>query len=112
MRLNSARTANVCHPHHTPAACCQVLSGHSADVTCGGFTPDGRTIYTGSMDGSLRLWSPKTGECTATVQNHPFHEQGARASCRTCVVSKQQTFTDATTITSLHLLPPHPHHHK
>ncbi|KAJ0499886.1 putative transcription factor WD40-like family [Helianthus annuus] len=38
------------------------FSGHSSTVTCGDFTPDGKTICTGSDDASLRIWNPKTGE--------------------------------------------------
>lgn len=40
------------------------------------FTFSGKSIVTGSADGSLRVWSPKTGECVATFQGHPFHEEG------------------------------------
>ncbi|KAI3846101.1 hypothetical protein MKW98_015470 [Papaver atlanticum] len=34
--------------------------GHASSVTCGYFTPDGKTICTGSDDTSLRVWNPKT----------------------------------------------------
>ncbi|KAF6139632.1 hypothetical protein GIB67_033636 [Kingdonia uniflora] len=30
--------------------------GHEESVTCGDFTPDGKTVCTGSEDGSLRIW--------------------------------------------------------
>lgn len=55
-------------------ACMQVFTGHSGSVTCGGFTPDGRTVVTASADGSLRVWDPRTGACGASVQGHGFHE--------------------------------------
>lgn len=29
----------------------------------------------GEDDCSLRAWNPKTGECTAVLQRHPFHEE-------------------------------------
>lgn len=47
-----------------------MFSGHSGPVTCGSFTPDGKGVVTGGGEGdaSLRLWNPKTGECTLTVQ--------------------------------------------
>lgn len=59
-------------------ACMQVFSGHSGPVTCGSFTPDGKGVVTGGGEGdaSLRLWNPKTGECTLTVQGHPYHTGG------------------------------------
>ena len=48
----------------------QVFTGHAGAVTCGGFTPDGKAVVTGGGEGdaSLRVWNPKTGECTAAVQ--------------------------------------------
>ncbi|KAI3905159.1 hypothetical protein MKX01_017405, partial [Papaver californicum] len=39
-----------------------MFSGHVSSFTCGDFTPDGKTICTGSDDASLRVWNPKTGE--------------------------------------------------
>ena len=65
----------------------QVLTGHHGAVACGSFTPDGKQVVTGGGEGdaSLRVWSPKTGECTCVVQGHGFHKTGARmrrdASC-------------------------------
>ncbi|GAB4816441.1 hypothetical protein N2152v2_003487 [Parachlorella kessleri] len=59
-------------------ACMQVFSGHRGPVSCGGFTPDGKAVVTGGgeEDASLRVWNPKTGECSLTVQGHPYHEAG------------------------------------
>ena len=50
--------------------CMQVFTGHAGPVMCGGFTPDGKAVVTGGGEGdaTLRVWNPKTGECTATVQ--------------------------------------------
>lgn len=47
-------------------------------MTCGGFTPDGRTIVSGggAGDASLRAWDPRTGQCMITIQGHPFHQSG------------------------------------
>lgn len=60
--------------------CVQVFSGHSGTVTAGCFTPDGKSVVTvgGEDDASLRVWNPKSGECTATLQGHPFHAEGER----------------------------------
>ena len=59
----------------SPSRCCvarrpQVFSGHSGSVVCGSFTPDGKWVVTGGGEGdaSLKVWSPKTGECALTVQ--------------------------------------------
>ncbi|KAL2926012.1 Angio-associated migratory cell protein [Bienertia sinuspersici] len=38
-----------------------VFCGHGDSVTCGGFTPDGKSICTGSLDATLRIWNPRSG---------------------------------------------------
>jgi angio-associated migratory cell protein len=69
-----------------------VFSGHSGPVTCGDFTPDGmsclvhrfvhcmclqllsgKQIVTGSEDGTVRVWDPKTAATTTQLQGHGFH---------------------------------------
>jgi angio-associated migratory cell protein len=57
---------------------CQVFSGHSGPVTGGSFTPDGKSVVSVGAEGdsSLRVWSPRTGECTLTLQGYGFHERG------------------------------------
>jgi WD40 repeat protein len=64
----------ACMPDRPP----QVFAGHQGRVTSGDFTPDGKAIFStgGEDDCSLRAWNPKTGECTATIQGHGFHEAG------------------------------------
>ena len=52
----------------------QVFAGHSGSVSCGGFAPDGKSVATGSADGSLRVWAPRTGECVQLFQGHPYHD--------------------------------------
>lgn len=56
----------------------QVFSGHSGPVTAGAFTPDGKSVVSvgGDNDCSLRVWNPKTGDCSLTLQGHPFHQEG------------------------------------
>ena len=39
-----------------------VFSSHSGPSTCGQFLPDGKRLLTGSADGSLVLWDPRTAE--------------------------------------------------
>ena len=54
-------------------------TGPSRGCVCvGGFTPDGRTVVTagGETDGSIRVWDPKSGDCTATVlAGHNGHSE-------------------------------------
>lgn len=38
----------------------QVFSGHAGPVQAGTFTPDGKRLLTGSGDGSLIAWDPRT----------------------------------------------------
>ena len=56
----------------------QVFSGHQGPVTSGNFTHDGKAIVStgGEDDCTLRVWNPKTGDCTLTLSNHPFHTAG------------------------------------
>lgn len=60
----------------------QVFSGHSDVVTAGTFTSDGKNVITvgGDQDRSLRVWNPKTGECTVHIEGHPFHDAGESLS--------------------------------
>ncbi|GAA5826715.1 hypothetical protein JCM11251_002866 [Rhodosporidiobolus azoricus] len=39
-----------------------VLAGHTAPVTAGRFTPDGKKILTASEDSMLILWDPRSGQ--------------------------------------------------
>ncbi len=48
--------------------------GHDKGVTCGGFTPDGKSILSCSEDATTRLWNPKTGEFMFSIKGHGFHE--------------------------------------
>lgn len=54
---------------HVPTAkCMQVFVGHECfgeggGVTHGAFTPDGKFALTIGMDGTARLWAPRTGNC-------------------------------------------------
>ncbi|KIM20643.1 hypothetical protein M408DRAFT_43587, partial [Serendipita vermifera MAFF 305830] len=39
----------------------QVLSGHTNQVNCVAFSPDGTRVVSGSYDETLRLWDGVTG---------------------------------------------------
>lgn len=44
-----------------------VFSGHTAAVTCGRFTPDGKRLVTASEDGSLLVWDPRSTSALSKV---------------------------------------------
>jgi hypothetical protein len=76
-------------PHYTPktkgaplkhAECMAVFAGHEADVTCGAFAGGaGKAVVTGSADGSVRQWNPRTGVCTHTFAagEHQWFDEAA-----------------------------------
>lgn len=46
------------------------LSGHGSDVVSVAFSPDGKRILSGSLDGTLKIWNAGTGEETTTLRGH------------------------------------------
>lgn len=70
----------------------QVFSGHTGAVRCGRFTPDGKAVVTGGGEGdaTLKVWDPKSGNCTGTVQGHGFHEAGEPVMCTLFISSVGQ----------------------
>ncbi|KAH7649485.1 hypothetical protein FG379_001111 [Cryptosporidium bovis] len=51
-----------------------VLSGHGDSVTCGDFTNDGKLVCTGSLDGSVIIWNPKSGVSAHKISSKSFSE--------------------------------------
>lgn len=51
--------------HHRPA----VLLGHSGPVTCLALSPAEDWLLSGSVDGSVRLWSVPAGQCVAVYRH-------------------------------------------
>lgn len=37
-----------------------VFAGHEGSVNCGKFSLDGKLVFTGGQDGTLRVWKPMT----------------------------------------------------
>jgi WD40 repeat protein len=56
-------------PGETPAVTrpVRVLAAHWSAVFSLGWSPDGRTLATGSNDNTLKLWSPDTGQISRTL---------------------------------------------
>ena len=46
------------------------LAGHTGDVNSVAFSPDGKTITSGSSDNTIRLWDVSTGTEIRTLQGH------------------------------------------
>lgn len=48
------------------------LSGHCGHVFCVAFSPDGKTIATGSNDNTIKLWDTNSGQATRTLLGHSW----------------------------------------
>ncbi|MFI6007220.1 trypsin-like peptidase domain-containing protein [Streptomyces sp. NPDC051243] len=80
--LSSLLAVQAYRASHTPEALAalrtdaalpayQRLPGHTDTVNGVAFSPDGRTLATGSADGTARLWDTTTGTTRATLTGHP-----------------------------------------
>ncbi|TLD14369.1 uncharacterized protein PgNI_02690 [Pyricularia grisea] len=50
--------------------CLQTLEGHSKSVNLITFSADGHELASASHDGTVKLWDPATGACTATLKGY------------------------------------------
>ena len=58
-----------------------ILPGHKATVSCASFSPDGKVLATGSLDGTIRIWDAASG-------NELFTFSGHRAAIRAVTFAK------------------------
>ncbi|XP_028031551.1 periodic tryptophan protein 2 homolog [Bombyx mandarina] len=58
--------------------------GHSLDMTCLAYSPDGLHVVTGGFDGKVKVWNTTNGFCFVT-----FHEHKATVSGVTCSANKK-----------------------
>ncbi|KAJ5074680.1 division protein [Anaeramoeba ignava] len=53
-----------------------MFAGHKGSITCGGFSPNGKRVVTGSEDGTARIWDPKLATTTQEFSGLRFHKAG------------------------------------
>src|SRR3982750_4391427 len=56
------------------------LTGHTEAVRWVAFAPDGRTVASGSMDHTVKLWDVATGREQATLRGHRQSVRGVAFS--------------------------------
>jgi WD40 repeat protein len=47
-----------------------ILKGHSDQILCLAFSPDGKRIATGSFDKTVKIWDAATGQELLTLRGH------------------------------------------
>ena len=76
----SVERENVTHLYDCTTGAERLLAGHRDFVSGLDFSPDGATLATGSMDGTIRLWNTTNGLTTATLPGHMQETTGVAFS--------------------------------
>ena len=63
-----------------PDQAADVLKGHTDSVNAVAFFPDGKTLATGSSDGTVKLWDASRRELLATLKGHAYPVTGVAIS--------------------------------
>ena len=58
------------NPKHLPLPRVTNLEGHAGAILSVAFSPDGKTLATGSDDNSAKIWDLKTGKTLLTLEGH------------------------------------------
>eukprot|EP01006_Ploeotia_vitrea_P013416 TRINITY_DN35133_c0_g1_i1.p1 TRINITY_DN35133_c0_g1~~TRINITY_DN35133_c0_g1_i1.p1 ORF type:complete len:426 (-),score=60.34 TRINITY_DN35133_c0_g1_i1:127-1404(-) len=67
---------------NTKGECMQTFWGHADKVTCGSLSGDGRLLVTGSSDGTVKVFSPQSGEVLHTIDKESAKNiSGEEISC-------------------------------
>lgn len=61
---------SLTHSPHYQSSNSLSLKGHTDAVWSVAFSPDGAILASGSLDSTVRLWEPTTGNCWQTLQAH------------------------------------------
>ncbi|RWS29167.1 THO complex subunit 6-like protein, partial [Leptotrombidium deliense] len=54
----------------------QTLKGHTDYVNCLALSPDSRTLYSGSEDGSIRIWDLRSASVVNLIEPHKYQVSG------------------------------------
>ena len=57
------------------------LRGHSDNVNCAKFSPDGKFIVSASWDNTIKIWNGMTGNLIRTLEGHTENVNHAAYNC-------------------------------
>ena len=69
-RLPSPLQPSTCRQAESSGKSLNILRGHTEEVLSVAFSPDGRTLASGSDDQTVRLWEASNGKLLNTLQGH------------------------------------------